>query len=184
MPFTGLRLPSGTEEPSHGSEFLIDFRRHVMSIPYRSLAAVATLGMALTGCATSPGYSSGGGYNSGYGSSVNCVSCGTVTRIEQGAGSRMPNATGAVLGGVIGAAAGRELAKNQTDSEGRRNTATVAGAAAGAVIGNAIQNRAGTGYNIFVRMGDGRETVVSQDDLGGIREGSYVEIVNGRARLR
>lgn len=33
-------------------------------------------------------------------------------------------------------------------------------------------------------MSDGRETVVSQDDLGGIREGSYVQVNNGRAYLR
>ncbi len=142
---------------------------------------------AMAGCATtSPGYggSYGGGYGSGYGAPADCYDCGTVTRIEQGAGSRTPNATGAIIGGVLGAAAGRELAKNKTDSEGRRNAATVGGAVAGAAIGNAIQNRAGTGYNIYVRMRDGRELVVSQDDLGGIREGSYVEVRNGRAYLR
>lgn len=151
-------------------------------ISIRSTAAIAFVSLTMAGCATSPGY--GGTYNSGYGSNVACQSCGTVTRIEMGSGSRVPNATGAVVGGVIGAAAARELAKNQTDSDGRQNTATVAGAAAGAVIGNAVQNRAGTGYNVYVRMPDGREMVVSQDDLGGIREGSYVEVVNGRARLR
>ena len=40
---------------------------------------------------------------------------------------------------------------------------------------------AGTGYNIYVRMQDGRETVAMQDDLGNIRVGSYVRVVNGRA---
>lgn len=151
----------------------------------RLIGAVALVSaLAMTGCATSPGYS-GSAYGSGYGSaSSNCYDCGTVTRIETGAGSRTPNATGAVIGGLVGAAAARELAKNRTDSEGKRNTATVGGAVAGAAIGNAIQNRAGTGYNIYVRMQDGRETVVSQDDLGGIREGSYVRISNGRAHLQ
>lgn len=148
-------------------------------------AAALCAALATAGCATS-GY--GGGYagsGSGYGGApANCYDCGTVTRIEQGAGSRTPNATGAVIGGVLGAAAARELAKSKTDSEGRRNTATVGGAVAGAAIGNAIQNRAGTGYNIYVRMQDGRQLVVSQDDLGGIREGSYVEVRNGRAYQR
>lgn len=140
--------------------------------------------LATAGCATSPGYSNGG-YNGGYANApANCYDCGTVTRIEQGSGSRVPNATGAVIGGVLGAAAAREVAKDRTDSDGRQNTATVAGAAAGAAIGNAIQNRAGTGYNIYVRMGDGRQVVVSQDDLGPIREGSYVEVRNGRAYAR
>lgn len=147
-------------------------------------AAALCASLALAGCATtSPGY--GGGYGRGYAAApADCYDCGTVTRIEQGAGSRTPNATGAVVGGVLGAAAGRELAKNKTDSEGRRNAATIGGAVAGAAIGNAIQNRAGTGYDIYVRMRDGRELVVSQDDLGGIREGSYVEVRNGRAYLR
>lgn len=58
------------------------------------------------------------------------------------------------------------------------------GAAAGAAIGNAIQNRTGTGYNIYVRLQDGRETVAMQDDLGDIRVGSYVRVVNGRAYLQ
>lgn len=152
-----------------------------MNIRLIGAAALATA-LASAGCATtSPGY----GSSSSYGNApASCYDCGTVTRIEQGSGSRVPNATGAVIGGVLGAAAARELAKNQTDSEGRQNTATVGGAVAGAAIGNAIQNRTGTGYNIYVRMQDGREIVVSQDDLGGIREGSYVEVRNGRAFQR
>ena len=143
--------------------------------------------LAAAGCATtSPGYG-----NTGYGapppsSSTACYDCGTVTRIEVGATgtSSVPNATGAVLGGIVGAAAGRELAKSNTDSKGRQNTATVVGAAAGAVVGNAIQNQtqANNGsYNVYVRMNDGRTTVVTQNDLGGIREGSYVRVYNGRA---
>lgn len=157
-----------------------------MKLPLVSAFAAAAL--ALTGCATTPGSANGyGGY--GYGNPpasnpATCYDCGTVTRIEMGSGSRVPNATGAVVGGVIGAAAAREVAKDRTDSQGRQNTATVAGAVAGAAIGNAIQNRTGTGYNVYVRMNDGRQVVVSQDDLGGLREGSYVRVVNGRALLR
>jgi outer membrane lipoprotein SlyB len=93
-------------------------------------------------------------------------------------------ATGAVLGGIVGAAAAREVAKDRTDSEGKQNTATVAGAVAGAAIGNAIQNRTGTGYNIVVRTNDGRILTAMQDDIGAIRVGSYVEVRNGRAYLR
>ena len=64
--------------------------------------------------------------------------------------------TGAVLGGIVGAAAAREIAKDRTDSEGRQNSATIAGAIGGAMAGNAIQNRMGTGYNLVIRMDDGR----------------------------
>lgn len=148
----------------------------------RLLTATAIVATTmLAGCAsTSPGYSSG------YGTapqSARCYDCGTVVAIEQ-AGNTNPNVAGPVIGGIVGAVAGRELARSNTDSEGRRNTATAAGALGGAVAGNAIQNRAeGAGYNIHVRMEDGRTTVVNQTSLNGIRQGSYVRIQNGQARL-
>jgi outer membrane lipoprotein SlyB len=153
-----------------------------MNTQLRITAATALLAsLALAGCATtSPGYS-GDSYGGSYGS-TRCYDCGTVQSIENV--GRTPNATGAVLGGIVGAVAGREIAKDRTDSKGRQNTATVAGAAAGAAIGNAIQNHAGTGYNIVVRTDDGRILTASQDDLGGIRIGSYVEVRNGHAYLR
>ncbi len=111
------------------------------------------------------------------------MDCGTVTRIEQVAGSNAPQATGAVIGGLVGAAAGRELADDE--STGRRNTATAAGAVAGALAGNAIQNRVENAtYNVHVRMSDGRTTVVTQNDLDGLRVGSQVRVYNGRAWAR
>ena len=156
-----------------------------MNTKLRITAATALLAsLALAGCATtSPGYSSGNSYGSSYGS-ANCYDCGTVQEIQNV--GRAPNATGAVLGGIVGAVAGREIAKNNTDSTGRTNTATAAGAVAGAVVGNAIQNRAQAnngGYTIYVRMSNGSTQAVTQADLGGIREGSYVRVYNGRAWL-
>ena len=154
---------------------------------FRLIGVAAAAALAMAGCTTTPGY----GTNSGYGpppasSTANCYDCGTVTRIDMiGGGSSVPNATGAVLGGIVGAAAGRELADDE--SEGRQNTATVAGAVAGAVAGNAIQNRVQANnntYSLTVRMQDGRSVVVTQGELGGIREGSYVRVYNGRAWLR
>lgn len=154
------------------------------SLRLAGLAAAATL--ALAGCATSPGYGTASPPPPAYGgSTASCYDCGTVTRIEMVSGtSSVPNATGAVLGGIVGAAAGRELADDE--SKGRQNTATVAGAVAGAVAGNAIQNRvqAGGRYNVYVRMNDGRSTVVTQSDVSGLREGSYVRVYNGRAWAR
>src|SRR5690606_25975950 len=129
---------------------------------------------------TSPGYSSGGSY--GPSQSQRCYDCGTVVAIEQ-FGDTSTNVVGPVLGGIVGAVAGKELARRNTDSEGRRNVATAAGAAAGAVAGNAIQNRSqGDGYNIHIRMDDGRTTVIQQRSLNGLRQGSYVRIQNGVAR--
>lgn len=154
----------------------------------RMLGVAAAASFALAGCATSgyhstgagPGYRPSPGYG---GSTARCHDCGTVTRIEQISGGGAPSATGAVLGGLVGAAAGRTLADDE--SKGRRNTATVAGAVAGAVAGNAIQrNVADTRYEVHVRMQDGRTTLVTQDDLDGIREGSYVRVYDGRAWVR
>ncbi|MCL1633476.1 glycine zipper 2TM domain-containing protein [Luteimonas sp. SX5] len=152
-----------------------------MNIRLISLAAAASL--ALAGCATtSPGY--GGGYNNppppSYGSSNSaCYDCGQVIAIQRVAGTGAPRATGAILGGIVGAAVGREIADDHTDSKGRKNTATVAGAAAGALAGNAIQNRTTSAENdITVRMNDGRTVTIRQTDMNGIRQGAYVRVYN------
>lgn len=151
----------------------------------RSIGNIALVSatLALAGCTTP-----GGGYGSGYGSAPGygahaCHDCGTVTRIERSGSNNSPNVAGPVLGGVVGAVAGRELARRSTDSEGRRNVATAGGAVAGAVAGNAVQNRVGGDnvYRVHVRMDDGRSTVVTQANVSGIREGSYVRIQDGRA---
>jgi len=163
----------------------------------RLIGATALLAsLAAAGCATTgPGYGNSG-YGTGYGSSYgapasnnnSCYDCGTVTRVEGASTSpsNVPNATGAVLGGIVGAVAGHEISSKTGGSKGNRNIATVGGAVAGAFAGNAIQNRsqAQGSYNVYVRMNDGRTTVVTQRDLGGIREGSYVRVTNGQAYLR
>lgn len=172
-----------------------------MNVRILGLTALAA-SISLVGCATSPGYGGGGynnngGYNNGgynapppaYGNSDNrgCYDCGTVTRIETvGRGQNAPNATGAVLGGIVGAAAGREISGRTGGSDGNRNVSTVAGAVAGAVAGNAIQNNVQqrSTYYVYVRFNDGRTTVVQQNDLAGIREGSFVEVRGDRALLR
>ena len=52
--------------------------------------------------------------------------------------------------------------------------------------GRAIQRNVSGGatYNVYVRMNDGRTTVVTQSDISGIREGGYVRVYNGRAWAR
>lgn len=155
-----------------------------------------TASLAIAGCATSPGYGSNGGYSNGgynnapqqqgYGN-TNCYDCGTVTRIETaGRAQGAPNATGAVLGGIVGAAAGHEISDHTGGSKGNQNIAAVAGAVGGALAGNAIQNnvQSKSTYYVYVRFNDGRTTVVQQNDLAGIREGSNVEVRSKRAYLR
>ena len=48
-----------------------------------------------------------------------------------------------------------------------------------------IQNRTtGDTYNVTVRMDDGRRVTISQRDLGGVRENTYVRVQNGRVVIR
>ncbi len=161
-----------------------------MKIQLIAAAAVATV--ALAGCATtSPGYGSSG-YNNGYGNSGGnyntnrCADCGIVTRINQVASGRSaPSATGAVLGGIVGAGAGHEISDHTGGSRGNKNIAAAAGAVGGALAGNQIQkNVTSDTFDITVRMDDGRTVVVNQRDLGGIRENTYVRVVNGKVILR
>jgi len=166
---------------------------HRFNNAFNKLAVGATAAgmLALAGCATSGYGSAGTGYGNGYGTSgsaygstsAECYDCGVITSIQpittQG---RAPNATGAVLGGLVGAAAGRELADDK--SEGRQNTATVAGAVAGAVAGNAIQNANQRKYNVQVRMDNGRTTTVTMDNVRGLQVGAYVRVANGQVIAR
>src|SRR5688572_6096340 len=142
-------------------------------------AAIATL--ALAGCAsTSPGYTDT--YTTPAPPTATCYDCGTVTRIDAvGSPQQASGTTGAVLGGVVGAVAGNQLTKDEKQST--QNVATVAGAAAGAVAGSAIQKNMAeqaTSYTVYVRMDNGQTVTLHQDDIGTIREGSYVRVYDGR----
>ncbi len=146
------------------------------------LLIAAALTVSLSACVSTPrpGYGSTQPYP---GSSPvyqpapqSCYDCGQVVRIESVYGARDNSRAGAVLGGLVGAVAGRELADDESD--GRQNTATVVGAAAGAVAGNAVENRMiAETYNIHIRMDDGRTLIFNRNTLAnGLREGAYVRV--------
>ena len=144
--------------------------------------------VSLVGCTTTP---SSGGYRGGYGDTgpaqSYCQDCGIVRRIDLVApNSTGPSATGAILGGIVGAVAGREISHGTGGSKGNQNISTVAGAAAGAAAGNAIQNHrnGAESYDIQVKMDDGRVIVVNQKSLDGVSENSAVRIVRGKVVLR
>jgi outer membrane lipoprotein SlyB len=151
-----------------------------MKSPLLIVAALATAGLAA--CSTAP-RNSGYGYNDrgyGYSEPQRCHDCGRVERIEQVYGVRENSRTGAVLGGLVGAVAAREIPKHGSD--GKRNTATVAGAVAGAVAGNAIENKVNEEtFDIHVRMDDGRRIVINTNRLpAGVREGAPVRVDGNR----
>lgn len=150
------------------------------------LLLTTLLVLLLTACASGGGsYSRSSyperGYNSGrYDGYARCYDCGTVERIDRVHGERTSSGGGAILGGIVGGVLG-----NQVGGGSGRTAATVAGAIAGGVAGNSIEKNtnASAVYELFVRMDDGRRIVVDQRDLNGIREGSYVRVSGGRARL-
>ena len=142
------------------------------------LLTAAILATALTACASSQPRQDSYGSNSGYGYSEpqRCYDCGRIERIETVQGARTNSRTGAVLGGVVGAVAAREIPTH--GSKGKENTATVAGAVAGAIAGNAIENQMNKEtYDVHVRMDDGRRLVFNRNTLGNnVRVGAYVRV--------
>lgn len=142
-------------------------------LPAIALFAAALL--MLGGCATQPNTRSHAHFGPApQAQPQRCYDCGTVERITRVMFGRDNSHTGAVLGGVVGAIIGRELADDS--SKGRRNTATVAGAAAGALAGNAIENRMNEeSFDITIRMDDGRRLTINVTQLPlGVQTGAYV----------
>lgn len=146
------------------------------------LIVISSLGLCLSACATTDrgyGYQDRGDNN--YASSNRCEACGTVQRIDvANYGDGRASGAGAVVGAVVGAAVG-----NQVGSGSGRRAATVAGAVAGGVAGHRIEenrNERDT-YAVVIQMDDGRRLVVEQRNLDGVREGSRVEVRNGKAQL-
>lgn len=110
-----------------------------------------------------------------------CNYCGRVERIEYARGRRTSGG-GAVAGAIIGGALGNQVGHG----DGRR-AATVAGAVLGGIAGNKVERRSSQRrnvYDILVNLDRGRSVWVTQYELRGIREGSRVELRNGRVRLR
>lgn len=139
--------------------------------------------LTLTACATDSSYRDRYGARDYYQDEyrvASCSRCGIVDRIEGYSGDVSTSGAGAVTGAIVGGALG-----NQIGSGDGRRAATIAGAVAGGIAGNAIEreSRERT-YDLYISMDDGRRVVVTQRDLDGIREGSRVEILGGRARLR
>lgn len=146
------------------------------------LICTAALTLALSACATGPGYYGPPppppGYNGGY--AVRCPTCGRVERIEQVRGERRSDGTGAVIGGIVGGVLGNTVGKGNG-----RTAATVVGAVGGAVVGDQIEkdNNAQGSFDIYVRMEDGRRMIFNQRDLEGVREGSHVDVYGNHVHL-
>ncbi|MCK9489723.1 MAG: glycine zipper 2TM domain-containing protein [Xanthomonadales bacterium] len=142
---------------------------------------VSVVALLLGACASTQGGQYYG--NRGYGpvdGYAYCQQCGEVERIDRVYGQPQASGGGAIAGALIGGILG-----NQVGSGSGRQAAAVAGAVAGGVTGHRIERNtsAAPSHDLFVRMDDGRRIVVSQRELGGIREGSRVRISGRSASL-
>ena len=146
-----------------------------------ALLATAVLAASLAACASNPGNHYGNNNVSSQAPySNNCYDCGTVERVDVVQTTGTSSGGGAVLGGIVGGVVGNQVG----DGDGKK-AATVAGVVGGAVAGNAIEkNMAKTGYQVTVRMDDGRRLTVTQGNIAsGLRAGSRVRLDNGKFEL-
>jgi len=110
-----------------------------------------------------------------------CKDCGTVTDVrtikKEGEGSGLGAVAGGVLGGVLGHQVG----------SGRGNTAaTVVGAGAGAYAGHQVEKnqKSTTGYQVNIKMDDGKSRTFTFSNPTSYKAGDKVKIVDGKLTRR
>ena len=149
-----------------------------------ALAAVAVA--ATAACTTSPTYHQP--YSpqapepiSTYSRPVPYASEGVVRAIEVIPVASRPSGAGAVLGAIVGGVVG-----NQFGSGSGRALTTIGGAVAGGVAGNAVEQRtrrADEVYRVSVRFDDGSIRDFDYQQVGGLRVGDRVRLVDGQLHM-
>lgn len=100
----------------------------------------------------------------------------SITWVGQEGNSRTTGAA-TLVGGILGAIIG-----NQVGGGTGRALATVAGGVGGAVIGNRMENQHSQNYyQIKIRMDHGGHHLVNQTELGNLRTGDRIRIINEQA---
>jgi outer membrane lipoprotein SlyB len=117
----------------------------------------------------------------GYSSQRRCSQCGVVNDVQQIYIDKSVSPLGMVLGAVVGGVAGSTIGKGDG-----RTAATVVGAVAGGAVGNQVGKRNGqdVGWQVRVRLDDGRDATVTQAEDPQVRRGDYVEIRGDRVYRR
>ena len=138
-------------------------------------ATVATLG--LSACATSPYSTNVPSYSQGSVGSVQqaAYNTGSVSSIELVRGnSSGVSPVGTIIGAVVGGVLGNQV------GEGRGKTvATVAGAAGGALAGNAIAKHGDSAqdmYHVGIRLDNGGSQTIAVANTGDLRVGDRVRV--------
>jgi outer membrane lipoprotein SlyB len=110
-----------------------------------------------------------------------CVTCGRIEAVEalkqEGQGTGLGIAAGAVLGGVLG---------NQVGGGNGKKLATVAGVVGGGYAGNEVEKhaRSSTTYSVRVRMEDGRIRTFPYSAQPNWNVGDRVKVVDGKLTTR
>ena len=104
-----------------------------------------------------------------------CAECGVIVAIKQVEVKGEGTGVGAVVGGLVGAVFGHEVAKD-------KDVGTVVGAAGGAVAGHQIERHARSSkrYEIQVRMSDGSVRTLSSSTQPIWKAGDRVRLQNGK----
>lgn len=141
-----------------------------MKIRIERLMLLAAV-LLLAACAQSPIGAGPSAY--AVGDERNCFNCGTVTDIRVVEAKRQSSGTGALIGAVVGAAAGREVSGEDDKTQG-----ALAGAAAGAAAGHEIERRKGQFYEVVVSMDNGGYQYIHLDYPPSYGVGSRVQVTN------
>lgn len=95
--------------------------------------------------------------------------------------SSRPSGAGAVLGAIVGGVVG-----NQFGSGSGRALTTIGGAVAGGVAGNAVEQRTRRDdevYRVSVRFDDGSIRDFDYQQIGNLRVGDRVRLVDGQLHM-
>jgi len=145
--------------------------------------AVAATAACTTTTSTAPGYAPGyypatPAPSSTYSRPVPYSDQGVVRAIDVIPVASRPSGAGVILGAIVGGVVG-----NQFGSGSGRALTTIGGAVAGGVAGNAIEQRTRREdevYRVSVRFEDGSIRDFDYQQIGGLRVGDRVRLVDGQ----
>lgn len=146
----------------------MNIRQHL-----KTAAAIAAIGLVVTGCATQS--NSSGVYGAGQVQREQIVRLGTLESVRQVAIQRQESGVGTLAGVGLGGVAGSAVGGGRGSIIG-----AIVGAVAGGVAGNAIENSADRrpGYELTVRLDSGELRAIVQEADEPFQPGDRVRILS------
>lgn len=143
-----------------------------------TLAVLATITLALAGCASSL---SGSAYSRDQARGEMSVRMGVVDSVRQVQIEGTKSPVGGLAGGALGGVAGSQMGRGSGSTVG-----AIVGAVAGGLAGSAIEEGATrqTGLEITVRLENGQYIAITQAADEEFRPGERVRVLSGRGTTR